>query len=146
MAYNANYDDKFKAAMVAQLVAEGYPANKFKLAEVAKYAGVPSRTLRRWYLGEQGAPSDNLVTQEKKALADRLEELAHKLVDVAFKIADDTDEVTLQQVVTSMGIVVDKNQLLQGKATERQDHTGELVHSIRTIEVIRPATPDDNPL
>lgn len=146
MANNRNYDDKFKASIVALLISEGYPRNKFKIGEVAKHAGVPLRTLRRWYLSEAGAPPDNIVQQEKKALSERLEELAHKLVDVAFEIVKDTDDVNIQQVITSMGIVVDKTQLLMGKATERQDHTGAIEHTIRTIEVMRPAPTDDKPL
>jgi transposase-like protein len=137
MANNSNYDDKFKASMVALLIAEGYPDKRFKLEEVARHAGVPSRTLRRWYLREAGAPPDNIVIQEKKALAQRLDELADKLVDVAFVVIQDVDEVTIQQVATSLGIIIDKKQLLEGKATERQEVTGEVTHAIKTIEVVK---------
>lgn len=121
MAKRKSYDDKFRASAVVMLQAQGYPANKYKLEEVAKHLGVPSRTLRRWFTGTNGKPPDDIVREEKRALADRLEALAHKLVDTAFKIADDTDEVSIQQVVTSLGIVIDKNQLLKGEPTDRTE-------------------------
>lgn len=119
------YDDQFRASAVVMLEAAGYPQNAFKLQEVADRLTVPSRTLRRWYNGEHNPPPDNVVKEVKKELSDRLEELTHKLIDVAFDIADDAkDDATIQQVTTSIGIAVDKLQLLKGKATERVDHTG----------------------
>lgn len=119
------YDDKFRASAVVMLEAAGYPANAFRLQEVADRLGVPGRTLRRWYNGEHNAPPDDVVTQVKKELSERLEELTHKLVDMAFTIAESAvDDTSIQQATTSIGIVVDKLQLLKGKATERIDHTG----------------------
>lgn len=120
MAKRKVYDDKFRASAVVMLEAAGYPENKFKLAEVAKHLGIPSRSLRRWFLGENGAPPDDVVTQQKKALADRLEELAHKILDTAMIAAGD-DEASIQMLVTSLGIVLDKRQLLRGKPTSIVD-------------------------
>lgn len=120
MAKRKQYDDKFRASAVVMLEAAGYPDNKFKLEEVAKHLDVPSRTLRRWYNREHGAPPDDVVTEQKKDLAARLEDLAHKLIDAAFDDLKDTD-ANLQQIHTSLGIVLDKRQLLIGKPTEIVD-------------------------
>lgn len=119
-----SYDDKFRAGAIVMLQAQGYPANKYKLEEVARHLGVPTRTLRRWYMGEHGKPPDDVVQEQKAELVDRLQDLANKLVDTAMAIVEDTDSVTIQQVVTSLGIVIDKKQLLEGKATERKELTG----------------------
>lgn len=120
MTQRGHYDDKFRAGAVVMLKAAGYPENKYKLQEVADHLGVPSRTLRRWHNGENGAPPDDVVQETKKDLASRLEELAHKLIDAALNDLENTD-ATLQQINTSLGIVLDKRQLLIGKPTEIVD-------------------------
>lgn len=122
MAKRKRYDDKFRASAVVMLEAAGYPDKIGALAEVAKHLGVPAMTISRWFKAAQNPPPNELVTQQKKELTDRLEELAHKLVDMAFTIADDADtSASIQQVATSMGIVVDKWQLLKGKPTDRTE-------------------------
>ena len=104
------------------LEAAGYPNKIGALNEVAKHLHVPAMTISRWFKARQNPPPNELVTQQKKELTDRLEELAHKLVDMAFTIAGAADtDASIQQVATSMGIVVDKWQLLKGKATERHE-------------------------
>ena len=120
MTQRGHYDDKFRASAVVMLKAAGYPDNKYKLQEIADHLRVPSRTLRRWFNGENGAPPDDVVQQVKKDLAERLEELAHKLIDAALDNLQDTD-ASLQQINTSLGIVLDKRQLLIGKPTEIVD-------------------------
>lgn len=132
MAKRKRYDDKFRASAVVMLEAAGYPDNKYKLEEIAKHLNVPSRTLRRWFNREHGAPPDNLVIEVKKDLAARLEDLAHKLIDAAFSDLEDTD-ANLQQINTSLGIVLDKRQLLIGKPTEIVD--GRITDSQRLEEL-----------
>ena len=113
----AKYDDKFKASAVITLQAAGYPDNPYKLEEIAKKIGVSSRTLRRWYNNEVGAPPADVVRQEKRDMADDLRKLFFKLIDHAMD--DDTiSEMTGQQAVTSMGIVFDKMRLLLGLPTQ----------------------------
>ena len=56
MTQRGHYDDKFRASAVVMLKAAGYPDNKYKLQEIADHLRVPSRTLRRWFNGENGAP------------------------------------------------------------------------------------------
>jgi hypothetical protein len=79
-------------------------------------------TISRWFKAENNPPPNELVNEKREELSVRLEDLAHKLVDMAFRIAEDTDtEAGIQQVATSVGIVIDKVQLLKGKPTEIVD-------------------------
>lgn len=145
MAKRKMYTDKERAIAVTLLTSSGYPENKYKLQEVADHIKVPSRTLRRWYREGRNPPPDDVVREVKKELSERLQELAHKLVDVAYDVLKE-DDPSIQQVITSLGIVVDKMQLIAGKPTERQDHTGQITHRIQTIEVIRPQLPNGDPI
>lgn len=116
------YTDKFKAGAVVMLEAAGYPENHFELQRIADSLKMPSRTLRRWFNLENGAPPDELVKQSKKDLATRLEELTHRLIDLAFAVADGAeDDTSIQQALTSVGISVDKLQLLKGEPTDRHE-------------------------
>jgi hypothetical protein len=120
VAKRKTYDDKFRASAVVMLQAAGYPDKIGSLAYVAKNLKVPSMTLSRWYHRTNGAHPNEVVLQEKRALSDRLEELAHKLIDVAL-IASGDDGVSVQQAAVSLGIVVDKMQLLKGEPTDRTE-------------------------
>lgn len=99
------------------LIAGDYPANPAKLEEVARYGKVPSRTLRRWYNREYGAPPDNIVTQQKRELADVFEDIAYKYLTHAAK--DDVIEaVSGNAAVVTAATAVDKMRLLRGLPTE----------------------------
>jgi len=108
------YDDETRAEYVAMLAAEGYPTKEGALTAVANQTGVPARTLSRWFNGESNPPPDKLVKQKKGLLAEKLEFIAEKILD---KMADKIDDANLQQSATSLGIVIDKMQLLQGQPT-----------------------------
>lgn len=104
------YGEREKAAALAYLDACGGNQNK-----TARDFGVPRATLQRWIAG-QGIAGDvpQLRQVEKGNLADRLESLAHQLIDAApGKIPD----AALSQVSMSLGIAVDKMRLLREQPT-----------------------------
>ncbi len=143
MAKRKIYDEKFKANAIIMLEMHGYPENAAKLQEIADHLGVPGRTLRRWFNRETGTPPDNVVTEVKKELSERLTDLAHKLVDKALEVISD-DDPSIQQIVTSLGIVIDKSQLLTGKATERKELTGKEGGAIETKITLLSELSDDD--
>lgn len=125
MAFRRQFSDNDKAAALAAL-----DANGGNVLKTAKQINVPRSTLQEWANGRVNHDVPELRQQAKKALAERLEEIAHQLIDaVPDKIAD----ASLQQVATALGIVVDKKQLLTGEATSRAD--------VRLTKV--PPLPDD---
>jgi hypothetical protein len=126
MVARRQYSDNDKAAALAALDANG--GNTYK---TAKDTGINRQTLANWANG-RGVNHDmpNLVHQKKGELAERLMDVAHLLVDA---IPDKIADASLQQVSTSLGIAIEKIQLLQGEATSRSD--------IRMNRL--PALPDD---
>lgn len=115
------YDDKFRASAVVMLEAAGYPEQKGALSHVADHLRVPAMTLSRWFKQSNNPPPNELVTEKRTDFLANLKALAWKLSDA---IPSKIEDANLQQVGTVLGIVVDKAQLLEGKATERVDHTG----------------------
>jgi transposase-like protein len=105
------YSEEDKAVALAAL-----DAHAGNMDKASKFLGIPRSTLRFWKSGGAVNNAVAIVRQVKKGeLADRLEELAHLLVEA---IPNKIDEASLQQVATSLGIAVDKMQLLRSKPTE----------------------------
>jgi transposase-like protein len=108
------YSDSDKAAALAALDANGGNANK-----TAKELGIGESTLRSWANGRGTHPEVAKLRERKK------DEIAGRLVDIVHQIIDDMPskmkDATLQQMATTLGIAVEKIQLLQGGATERQE-------------------------
>jgi transposase-like protein len=105
------YTEDKKAEVLAY-----YAATQNNLAKTAAAYKIPKQTIHYWVKG--GAVNESVSQSsdiKKGALADRLEELAHLLVEA---IPNKIDEASLQQVATSLGIAVDKMQLLRSKPTE----------------------------
>lgn len=111
------HDAKFRASAVAILCGAGYPDDPYQLEKVATRLGVLSRTLRRWYKGENAPPPAELVTQEKRALADIFEDVARTYLNHALD-ADVVGDTAGNVAVTAAAISVDKMQLLRGLPTE----------------------------
>ena len=81
MAKRRTYTDKFKAGAVVMVESEGYPNDKYALGRVASKLNINKRTLRRWVENDTGAPSDEIVTQEKNGIID----LIDAEIEAAFK-------------------------------------------------------------
>lgn len=134
-APNGNrYDEKFKASAVAMLESQDYPRNVFKLQEVATHLGVPSRTLRRWWVGDKGAPSSESVQQEKGELADLFENAARTYLQHAVQ-ADIVDAVSGNASMTAAAIAVDKMQLLRGLPTEIIGMLPDVIAALRDAQL-----------
>lgn len=104
------YSDEDKATALAAL-----DANGGNVKRTATELEIPRITLLGWADGRGVHPVVSELQQEKRgALAERLEEIAHKIVDI---LPDKLQDATLQQCATSLGIIVDKRQLLMGKPT-----------------------------
>lgn len=127
------YSDVEKAQALAVLT-----ANDNDVSRTARDLSIPRTTLIRW-VESHNQPIDALASEKKKNLADELEAIALKLVAV---MPDKIQAATLQQIATSLGITVDKMQLLRGKATERIDTTASIevlpVDYRKTISGLRP--------
>jgi transposase-like protein len=119
------YSDEDKANALAALGANGGD-----LRRTSRDVGVPFSTLQGWAKdrGLNQAVTELAVTK-KKDLADELEAIALKLAEA---MPDKVKDATLQQIATSLGIAVDKMQLLRGKATERTEATSTI--EIRPID------------
>lgn len=129
-ATGKRYDEKFKAGAVVMLESQGYPDNVYKLQEVADHLGVPSRTLRRWWVGDKGAPAGESVQQEKRELADLFEDAARTYLRHA--VQDDVvDEVSGNASMTAAAIAVDKMQLLRGLPTEIVSMIPDVVRALK---------------
>jgi transposase-like protein len=105
------YSDSEKAEYLAAL-----DANGGNLRHTARQTGIALATLQGWAQG-RGVSSDcsDLRTQKKEALSDRLEVIAHSLVDA---IPSAISGANLQQITTSLAIAIDKMLLLKGQPTE----------------------------
>jgi transposase-like protein len=108
------YSDADKATALAALDANG--GNVYR---TAKALSIPQSTLEGWAKSRgTNAAIPNLREHKKKALAEQLEEIAEKLAEA---IPGKVGDATLQQTATSLGIVVDKMQLLRGQPTNITD-------------------------
>ena len=118
------YDDKFRASAVVMLQAAGYPDKKGALAKTAQHLKVPNTTLRGWYT-EAHNPAPSELRTEKEA---DLTELLRAELQAAFAEASKArPDATWRDLMTGVGIMVDKLQLLENKPTERTDNTIRIV-------------------
>lgn len=89
-------------------------ANNGNITRTARDTGISASTIRGW----RDNPTPEITAsrdQKAKTLAEELEALAFTL---AHALPARIDEANLSQVTTSLGIVIDKLQLLQGQPTE----------------------------
>jgi hypothetical protein len=110
------YDDNFRADTVLMLEAAGYPNQKGALTAVAKKVKAPPRTISRWFNKENNPPPDRLVKEKRGELVERLEDMAHMLLD-AMGVDIGENGVDAVRAAVAMGITIDKWQLLKGEPT-----------------------------
>lgn len=115
MAKRPRYDDKFRASAVVMLEAAGFPERKGALSHVSQHLRVPIPTLKRWATGDQNPPPNEVVTKNRIDLADLLDtEIA-----AAFEAAKGVrSEASYRDLMTGIGILIDKRQLLHGESTQ----------------------------
>jgi len=110
------YDDKFRANAVLLLEGAGYPDTKGALTRVANNVGVPAMTISRWFKRANNPPPNELVNEKRPGLIDLIRE---EIYGVLATLPKERSEADYRTLVTGLGILVDKLQLLEGKATER---------------------------
>jgi hypothetical protein len=109
MPARRRYTDDERAACLAALAANGGNVKK-----TAAACGVPIVTLRQWAKGSRHPEAIQMSHGKKKDLGTKLNELAHKLAGaMPGKIKD----ASLRDVSVSLGVTIDKAQLLTGKPT-----------------------------
>lgn len=109
----AHYTDVQRAEALAALKANGG-----NLSKTERETGIPRGTLLYWRKHSENAAPIELQTQKSESLTTELKSVAFRLVQkLAARLED--DDASVQQLATSLGIVVDKLQLLQGQPTER---------------------------
>lgn len=124
-AGKAQYSEDDKAAALAALAANGD-----NISRTARQLKIPAATLRKWRAGYVHPAVTQKCEVKKKELAEKLEEVAHALTGNLLTRAESelSVMVPMKDVATSLGIVVDKMQLLKGKPTtinETQDRRAE---------------------
>jgi hypothetical protein len=121
----AKYTDEERANVIMMLHSTGFydgdSGDGAKTSSVRKVQGYfkgkySERTIFRWGNGENNPAPDKLVNTKKRDMADEFKELVWLLVDHV-KDADTIGEMSGQQAVTSIGILVDKMRLLMGLPT-----------------------------
>jgi len=104
-----SYSEDFKASALAHFEACGVQR------KTARQFDIPLSTLQKWIDGEHvNEATTAKVVAKKGLLADKLEELAHAIVDVA---ADKIGDAPLAASLTALGIAVDKMRLLREQPT-----------------------------
>jgi transposase-like protein len=104
------YSDSQKAEALAALDAKGGNVRATAIA-----LGIPHKTLDCW-ANERGVHEEvaQMRTGKREDLADRLEALAHVLMD---SIGDKISDANLSNVSVSLGIAIDKMRLLREQPT-----------------------------
>lgn len=104
------YSDSEKATALALL-----DANGGNVSGTARQLGIPAKTLENWAKHKGVGPDvANIGEVKKRALADKLEDLAHQIIDSA---PGKIEKAGLKDSLIAFGTAVDKMQLLRGKPT-----------------------------
>lgn len=134
------YSDSDKAIALATL-----DANGGNIKQTAKAIKMPESTLTDWANNRGINPEVTEIREVKKReLADKLEEVAHALTgNILIRAESELSIlVPMKDVATSLGIVVDKMQLLKGAPTNISKDVSERSNEERAnriLELVRPA-------
>ena len=106
-----SYSDDYKANALAALTVNGG-----KVKRTAKQLGIPRKTLAEWAKGRH-VSSEVAKTrhQKERGLAEKFEELVHKLLDL---MPGKMETASLSQLCVALGIATDKMLLLRKESSE----------------------------
>lgn len=133
------YSDNDKAVALATL-----DANGGNVKQTAKVLKIPESTLTDWAKNRGVHPEVTDIREEKKrGLAEKLEEVAHALTgNILIRAESELSIlVPMKDVATSLGIVVDKMQLLKGAPTAISKDVSDVTNEDRAnriLELIKP--------
>jgi transposase-like protein len=105
------YTDEERSLALAALA-----ANAGSVERTAEQLGIPKDTLANWASGRRHPEAVLLAADKKAPLADRLEQLAHVLLDDLAR-PERRKTASLQQLATTFAIAVDKMRLLREQPT-----------------------------
>lgn len=125
------YSDDFRAGAILMLRAAGYPEQRGALMETANHLGISHQILGRWFRRESNPPPQNIVQIKKSDLISMIKEQLVNAIKEAPNALPDADYF---DITRSIGILVDKLQLLEGEATERVVY--ELSDSDRSEQIV----------
>lgn len=128
------YSDKDKAAALALL-----DANEGNVRKTARDTGVPHKTLDGWAKGRINADCADIRTDKRKELSERLEDLAHTLVDL---LPEKLPNASVRDLAGALIVAVDKMQLLKGSPTTISKDVSERTNeerAARILELVKPA-------
>lgn len=108
------YTDEFRAGVILMLQAAGYPDKPGSLPQVARHVDVPANTIQRWIDKKNNPPPPQLVVERKRELIEDLRKLLNLHIDTA---VDTVEHAKHSEVMTGLGILFDKIQLLNDKPT-----------------------------
>ena len=109
-AEKRQYSDSDKATALAAL-----DANGGNVSGTARQLSIPAKTIENWAKSRGVHPAVAKMGEVKKReLADKLEELAHQIIDAA---PDKIEKAGLKDSMIAAGTAIDKMQLLRGKPT-----------------------------
>lgn len=122
------YSDEEKAAALAAL-----DANGGNVALTSQQLDIPDSTLRSWSNGRgtNHAIAD-LRDEKRRELTEELRDIAYALVGA---LPSKIHDASLRDTGVTLGVVLDKLQLLEGHATTRSELTGKNGGPIRIQEL-----------
>lgn len=133
------YSDNDKALALATL-----DANAGDISKTSRLLKVPASTLTDWSQNRGVNPEVTEIREVKKQeLAEKLEEVAHALTDnILIRAKTDFSVlVPLKDFAVTLGIAIDKMQLLKGEPTgiskDVSNHSNE-ERASRILELVRP--------
>lgn len=134
------YSDNDKAVALATL-----DANQGDVSKTAKVLKIPASTLADWSQNRGVCPEVTEIREVKKQeLAEKLEAVAHALTDnILLRAESDFSILTpLKDFAVSLGIAIDKMQVLKGQPTsisrDVTEHTNE-DRAARILELVKPS-------
>lgn len=109
------YDDKFRANAIVMLEAAGYPNQKGALSQVSQHLSVPETTLHGWAREKHNPVPADIRTEKKGEIVDLLRAEIEAALGAA---AGARPDANYRDLMTGIGIMVDKLQLLTNEPTE----------------------------
>lgn len=117
MKKRKSYDDEFRASAVLMLQAAGYPERLGAMLQVAMALNVPTRTLRRWYCGEQNPPPSKML---RTVTVDFRKVLRAEIEVVLGAMPETYEQASCRDLGIALGMLVEKLWLLDNNSTDQQ--------------------------
>jgi hypothetical protein len=118
MSKRKRYSNEDVAGALLILEAAGYPDKHGAMTAAVKATRINDQTLRRWWNRENGQEIQQVVAQKRGDLIDAIRDELWSILDEAETARG---AASYRELLTAFGILVDKLQLLTGKATERTE-------------------------